>query len=311
MEMLKQRFDGLENRQKLIEAISRQALVVGDASLAETFATNGTLEELAKGAVLVTQGEFDDDLFLILAGSFNVVVNGQIKAIRQAGLHVGEMAGVDPTQARSATLVAREPSLVMRIPQSQIAALTAENLQFWRRLSVTLGERLREQNAKIGRANDIPRVFVISSTEALPVAEQVMVCLDSKAIAVHLWDQGTFGISDYPISSLMDAIEACDFTIAIASADDVLISRDKEAKAARDNVHLEYGISLGILGRLRSMLLVQADDEVKLPSDLAGLTTLRYRHGSAEEMRRSIKKACIAARDRIEQEGVFQDRRGR
>ena len=37
-------------------------------------------------------------------------------------------------------------------------------------------------------------------------------------MAVYLWDQGTFAISEYPISCLEDAIERADFTIAVARA---------------------------------------------------------------------------------------------
>ncbi|MER8476072.1 nucleotide-binding protein [Mesorhizobium sp. M1163] len=125
----------------------------------------------------------------------------------------------------------------------------------------------------------------------------------------YLWDHGTFAVSEYPISSLEDAIERADFTIAVAKADDILVLRGESSKVARDNVHFEYGISVGRLGRERSFLLVEADANIRLPSDLAGLTTLRYQGGDQDKMERSVAKACDQARQRIEFIGVRRDRR--
>ena len=96
------------------------------------------------------------------------------------------------------------------------------------------------------------RRHVWQSKEGLDVAKQVRQNLDGDDVAVYLWDQGTFGVSEYPISSLEDAIERADFTIAVARADDLLVSRGAEHKVPRDNVHFEYGISVGRLGRERS-----------------------------------------------------------
>lgn len=306
---LKSRFEGAGNRARLVAAIAKQQLVAGDEDLASALADKGTLQEVAEGEVLISQGEFDDDLYFILAGALQVSINGRKVVVREPGTHVGEQAGVDPSRPRSATVTACEVSLVLRLRTADLEVVTANNVAFWRRVSTVIQERLEERNRKIGRTNEIPRVFVISSSEGKVVAEEVHRILDGKAIAVQIWDQGTFGVSDYPISSLMDAMEACDFTISVVRADDVLISRGKKSKSPRDNVNLEVGLSLGVLGRPRTMLLVCADDEVRLASDLAGLTTLRYRHGSQDEMRRSVRTACMEAKEQIQKEGVFQDRR--
>jgi predicted nucleotide-binding protein len=304
------RFRGEANRPRLLETTARQEVVGGDPELAAKFAETGELRELAPGEELIRQGAFDDDLFLILAGGFEVAVNGRHVNVREAGVHVGEQSVLNPSRPRSATVTAREPSLVLRLTSTQITGAVGNRPEFWRRLAYTLQERLEERNRRIGRTNDFPRVFVISSSESKDVAEEVHAQLDDEALAVQVWDQGTFGISEYPISALMDAIEACDFTISIVRADDVLISRGATSNVARDNVHVEYGISLGVLGRRRSILLVCAEDKVKLPSDLTGLTTVRYRNKNTDDMKRSIRTASKQIREHIEQEGVFQDRRG-
>ena len=92
------------------------------------------------------------------------------------------------------------------------------------------------------------------------------------------------------------------------SPDDSLVMRGASSKTARDNVHFEYGISIGQLGRVRSILLVDASVDLHLPSDFAGLTTKRYRRGNVDEMKRSIAVACDEIREHIELHNVRQNR---
>lgn len=309
MSDLSKRFEGAENAFRLRQAILAQKLIGGDGNLAEKFIARGQLRYLRPGDKLIEQGAWDTDLFLILVGNLEIIINGQPVAVRSPGVHVGELSGADPARPRTATVVAKDEALVFQVPEKAVNEIAGSNPEFWRRAMNVTAERLDERNAKLGKTNDIPRVFVISSSEGKHVADEIAANLDGKEIAVHIWDKGTFGVSDYPISSLMDAIEAADFTISIVSSDDNLIMRGKETTAARDNVHLEYGLSLGVLGRPRSLLLVCADEKLHLPSDLAGLTTLRYRNGSQDELERSVRNACIDVKKHILTEGVFHGRR--
>ena len=308
---LKARFEGPDNRERLLEALKNQRLVAHDAILAAALAEHGVLVAVEPGELLIREGEWDDDVYFILAGEFQALIKSQVKGVRQPGVHIGELAGVDGSRARNATLKATRESVVLKVPLKAVTEIAADRADFWRRATNVVAERLDERNSEIGTLNPVPRVFVISSSEAKGVVEQVVRHLDGEEIRVETWDKGTFGVSDYPISSLMDSIEASDFTISIVRADDSLIMRDKESKTARDNVHLEYGISLGVLGRRRSILLVCASEDLHLPSDLAGLTTLRYREGNKDELRRSVRNACMEVREHIVEEGVFPDRKAR
>jgi CRP/FNR family transcriptional regulator, cyclic AMP receptor protein len=305
------RFSGDENRGRLLEAVLHQDLVANDPDLAEKIVSAGQLQELAGGEVIIKQGDWDDDIFLILAGEMQVMINGRPQAVREANTHVGELTGTSPARPRTATISAIGEALVLRIKRTALDEIAGQSPAFLKRMLNVVAARLDERNRGIGRTNDIPVVFVISSSEKLAVANEIVRNLDSKEIAVRLWDKGTFGLSDYPISSLMDAIEASDFTVAVVGADDLLTMRGEIHQVARDNVHLEFGISLGVLGRRRSILLVCADDGVRLPSDAAGLTTLRYRSETDDDMKRTVRNACIEAKDHIGKEGVFTDRRAR
>lgn len=303
---LRDRFD----RAGIVDALLRQRLVRGDRTLAERFAEKGRTAQYGRGDHLTEQGAWDDDLFFILAGRFDVIINGQSIATREAGEHVGELAGLDRARPRTATLRALDEALVLAVSSRDVNEIAKSDAEFWKAAADVVAERLDQRNAQIGSANEVPRIFVMSSSEAKPVARLVRQELDEEGkMHVHLWDRGTFTLSDYPMSSLEEAIEAADFTIAVVQADDTLVSRSKEVKVARDNVHLEYGLSVGKLGLSRSFLLVDAAEDVRLPSDAAGLTTLRYRGGAKDAMERSVAKACDLARETIEYLGVRRNRR--
>lgn len=293
----------------VVEELAKQPLILGRHDLAAKIAEKGELKELAPGKQLIRQDEWDTDLFFILVGAFEAHVNGHLTQTRIAGESVGELAGLSRARPRTATLTAIADSVILSISQEKLKEIVGDDARFWRATADSVANQLDHRNKQLASANDVPRIFVISSSEGIDVAREVRRQLDDDKIAVHLWDKGTFGISDYPISSLEDAIDQADFTIAIAKADDTLISRKQTHAVARDNVHFEYGISVGRLGRERSFLLVDADSKVKLPSDLAGLTTLRYNGGSDDKMKRSVSKACDDAREKIEFIGVRRDRR--
>ena len=79
------------------------------------------------------------------------------------------------------------------------------------------------------------------------------------------WGRGT-------LESLVDALESYDFAVLVLTADDLIVSRGVEQNSARDNVLIELGLFIGKLGRQRTFLLVPKESNVKIPSDLAGIT---------------------------------------
>lgn len=112
-----------------------------------------------------------------------------------------------------------------------------------------------------------------------------------------------FKASWYPLDSLEDQLDSSDFAIAIASPDDVVESRGKSTDTARDNVIFELGLFIGRLGRKRSFLLEPRGEEVKLPSDLTGITTIPYRPSTSEKVEAVLGPACNKMRDIINELG--------
>src|SRR4051812_47323604 len=104
-----------QDRDKLIEALQRQQIVQNEKAIAEKLADVSErlmFEAVPPNNVLITQYAPDNELFLILAGRVSVRVNGRELAIRQVGQHVGEMAVIDTSAPRCATVIAIEQTVV-------------------------------------------------------------------------------------------------------------------------------------------------------------------------------------------------------
>lgn len=169
----------------------------------------------------------------------------------------------------------------------------------WRRLAGALSRRLLQRNSLIAEPRNQVRVFVMSSVEALPVTRLLVQHFEHDPFLTVVWDHGVFRASNYTLDELERQLEQADFAIAVAHADDTVISRGDEWPAMRDNVVFELGMFIGFLGRQRAFLMEPREDKLKLPSDLAGLTTVSYRYVPGADARSFLAPACNQIRDRI------------
>jgi CRP/FNR family cyclic AMP-dependent transcriptional regulator len=293
------RFQGDRGKRLLVEEIQRQKLVAGIPGLAEAFADAGELVQVPKGEVLIEQDGGDDDVYLIIAGAFDVLVNKKMVAKRFPGDHVGEMAAISPIQRRSATLIADEDSIVLKVPEASFSALGNQFPETWRRVARELARRLEQRNSLIRRPHDDIRVFVMSSVEALPVAREVSNAFQYDPFLTVVWNEGVFKVSNYTLQSLEDELEQADFAVAVAHADDQTMVHDEQWPTPRDNVVFELGFFMGRLGRQRAILMEPRGTKVKLPSDLAGVTTIPYQYKAGADAAAMIGPACDALRKHI------------
>ncbi|WP_299344066.1 TIR domain-containing protein [uncultured Pseudoxanthomonas sp.] len=288
---------------RLVTALSEFRLLAGLSDVPARLAEVGQLVEVGAGESFITQGGPETDVFFIVAGVADVVVNGKVVNTRRAGDHVGEMAAIEPAQLRSASITAREPCVLLRISEGDFIAVADAHPTMWRRLAATLSRRLMERNSTITKAREEVRVFVMSSVEALPVTRLLVQHFEHDPFLTVVWDQGVFRASNYTLDDLERQLEQADFAIAVAHADDMVISRGDEWPAMRDNVVFELGMFIGFLGRRRAFLMEPREDKLKLPSDLQGLTTVPYRYVKGPDARAYLAPACEQIRARILEAG--------
>jgi CRP/FNR family cyclic AMP-dependent transcriptional regulator len=297
------RFEGEAGRRRLVQVFMSQKMVANEAALAEELAGLVDVVEVTNRQMLISQDGSDNDIYLVLAGSFSVVVNGKVMAIRVQNDHVGDIAAIEPALPRSATVVARERSVVCKLTEPALADLAQRYPNVWRNLAKELAHRLFERNKHVKPVREVIRVFIMSSTEALPVAYTVQNHFARDNFIVTPWTNGVFKVSNYRIESLEKMLDDSDFAIAIAQPDDITNIRGEERRTARDNVIFELGMFIGRLTRERTFLLEPRGEEVDLPSDLEGLNTISYRCGDKKDMASLLGSACNQIRDIIIQLG--------
>jgi CRP/FNR family transcriptional regulator, cyclic AMP receptor protein len=281
---MRARFEGPRGKELLVEALRRQNLVMDDTGLARSIAALLEVQEIEPGDVVIRQGEADNHVYFILEGELSVRVNDREVAVRRGGEHIGEMAAVDPSERRSASIVALSRATLALVGGDEFAGIANEHPELWRRIALSLAHRLRQRSRMLAAKRIIPGVFVGSSREALPIARTVQSLMSGSGIDVRLWTDGVFLPSRYPMESLAEAIHSQDFALLVATPDDLVDSRGEERSAPRDNVIFELGYGMGSLGRERTFILLPRGVNVRIPTDLLGLTPIEYEEGTSETL---------------------------
>ena len=99
-----EKLKGEQGRRLRVELLKRQRMVAGNEQLAERLADIAVPMELQAGDTIIEQGAEDNDLYFILHGACDIIINHKKIRSRVAGDSVGEMAAVEPLQKRSATV---------------------------------------------------------------------------------------------------------------------------------------------------------------------------------------------------------------
>ena len=231
-----------DGRRRLSEALSQQRLLLTNTDLIDRAIESGQILEVNKGDVVISQDGEDSDIFFVVAGALSVQVNGREVAVRSSGTHVGEMASIDPTSKRSATVVTKDHATLLKIDEPSFSKLAEANPRMWRLIAVELAARLRERSKFLRRPNDKPMIFIGCSSETMPIAEKVRAALKTDLNEVRIWNEGVFQASKSTLDSLIDTARAYDFGVLILDANDVIESRGQTTVAPRDNVIFELGM---------------------------------------------------------------------
>lgn len=302
-ESLLPRFQGENGDSVLTEVLCNQLLIRGEMSVCEEFKKAIELLELKDGDLLIQQGGADNKLYFILSGSFSVNVNGREIAMRVPGQHVGEMSLIDHTSRRSASVIAREASVVASINEAEFSTIANKYPQVWRRIAVELSNRLKQRNRFVEPPRNQPVVFIGSSSESLEIARELQNLFAHDPFVIEVWSTGVFTPSATPIESLVLAVKGSDFGVIVFNPDDTITSRDHITPGPRDNVVFELGLFIGHLGRERTFFVVPRENDIKIPTDLLGVAPLEYAKGTPETLASRIGPVSNELRKLIKQMG--------
>lgn len=143
-----------------------------------------------------------------------------------------------------------------------------------------------------------PRIFIASAGENLDVANAIQSNLDFDAYCT-VWNQGVVRLARGTMESLAEQLDKSDFGVFVFNADDVLTSRGEEHAVARDNVVLELGFFAGRLGLGRTFIVKPRGVDIKLPSDLLGITVADYDPNHTGTLQAALGNACGKIRSEL------------
>jgi CRP/FNR family cyclic AMP-dependent transcriptional regulator len=289
-----QRFDGPNGRRAIIEVLLEHRLVQHDEVLANRIAEVSALTIFSDGQSIIEQGETSADVYFILSGEAAVFVNKRKVATRGPSDAVGEMAAIDPTTPRSAT-----------VRSSGSVTILDEFPRLWKPIAKTAARRLRERQHFHRPPNATPVLFVGSSVEGLVVAREVQSQLKHDNVEVRVWTTGVFGSGGVSIDSLLEQTAMADFAVFVFGPDDRVSSRDAVHSAPRDNVIFEMGLFMGRIGRERVFMLMEHGRDLKIPSDLLGVIPLTFVQRASVDLKAVLGPTCHELRTRIETLGVL------
>ena len=298
------RFRGEAGRNRLIWALRKQLILHDNENLSNELADQAELLQFEAGEELIIQDNADNDIYFIIAGRLSIAVNGREVAIRNAGQHVGEMVLIDPSARRSASVIAIEQTVVVKISETFFRSLAEKYPRIWQLIAVELANRLRQRNRLVATTNPRPVVFIGSSKESLPVAEAIKSNLEDKDLIVKLWTDGVFGASQFILAELERQVQESDFAVLVLGADDVVESRDEISDAPRDNVIFELGLFMGALSHERTFMVIPHDCDIKIPTDLLGLIPLKYQSDDSNDLAASLATVCDQLRHIINKVNV-------
>jgi CRP/FNR family transcriptional regulator, cyclic AMP receptor protein len=301
---MKQRFEGESGFRLLIETLKKQDIVEHDESFATAIARAGELVEFASGSDIIIQDDSDNSILFLLSGQANVFVNDRFIGTREEGSCIGEMAALDAAARRSATVRAKTDVLTLRVSEVNFRAALESHPHHYRALAQLVAYRLRQRSEFYQPPNPEPVLFIGCSTEALGIANELQAAFKHDRMSAIIWTNGVFGPSGTALESLLKLADSADFAAFVISPDDTVISRKHEQDAPRDNVIFELGLFMGKLDPKRVFLIKEHSADVKIPSDLLGITPVTYVMKSSGNIEVAIGPVCTELRKVISELGV-------
>ncbi|KPV61046.1 hypothetical protein QJ48_02140 [Paenibacillus sp. A3] len=114
------------------------------------------------------------------------------------------------------------------------------------------------------------KVFIGSSLESSDELRKIAMLIEEAGYTPFPWNKaGVFLLGKYMLESLRDISMKVDAAILIFNEDDKVWYRNDYVLAPRDNVVLEYGFLLSILGKEKTIICRKGT--TKIASDLSGI----------------------------------------
>ena len=140
------RFSRPDADERIRSTLARNPAIDGNLEIVNEIMSVGEVVGFLQGEDIIEQESNGDDVFFLLAGDADIIVNRRKRTFRSAPNQIGEMAAVDPGKPRSATIRVRSTTVcALRISGDLFRMLWRNHADFKGRLQVEMLSRHREQ----------------------------------------------------------------------------------------------------------------------------------------------------------------------
>ncbi len=138
------------NKNKNTKSVLEKSRIFAGVAEAITPLINiGKIIEYNNGDILITQEERDKDVYIVLEGMFDILINGKSVSTKGPAEILGEMSVVDPAAKRSATVRALEDSVIIHFSEVDFCNVADKYPWVWRNIAAEIASRLRERDTKL------------------------------------------------------------------------------------------------------------------------------------------------------------------
>ena len=109
------------------------------------------VSSIPSGLVLFREGEPGKEMYVLMQGTAEISVGGDVVEVATPGALLGEMALVD-SSARSATVITRSDCKFVAVDGKQFDLLVRESPEFARHVMTVMANRLRTMNERLKEA---------------------------------------------------------------------------------------------------------------------------------------------------------------
>jgi CRP-like cAMP-binding protein len=109
------------------------------------------VSSIPSGLVLFREGEPGKEMYVLMQGTAEISVGGDVVEVATPGALLGEMALVD-SSARSATVITRSDCKFVAVDRKQFDLLVRESPEFARHVMTVMANRLRTMNERLREA---------------------------------------------------------------------------------------------------------------------------------------------------------------
>jgi len=132
------------------------------------------------------------------------------------------------------------------------------------------------------------KVFIGSSTEAIPIMRKIAVMLEDIEFVVKCWkDNESFILGKTISENLSNILNEVDAAIFIYSEDDQTWYKDRVFGSPRDNVLFEHGFFAGKLG-LNKSIIIRYKEPI-IPTDLGGIIYAEYKETKLNTLKEKLE----------------------